>query len=251
MDEPRCRGRGRRCGASSMQLRREAWPGAGGARRNPPLPGLCWGGWALLSAGAVRGRSGTASPGPGPEGQHTHQLDALRKGVVLPVLLGEALQNLSLSIPAACRKERRIRGQAASRGRRAELQQCDTPTNTAATPAPPCALAQGWAPPSQEQTARSSSGDAQPGTAEVRQISGQVYPWFPSSLPLLVISNLALDVFPEQWNRAAPFHFQVPLGPAALHHLKPTPLLKATHTFPWLNPAKRASPARPLPELAR
>lgn len=131
MDEPRCRGRGRRCGASSMQLRREAWPGAGGARRNPPLPGLCWGGWALLSAGAVRGRSGTASPGPGPEGQHTHQLDALRKGVVLPVLLGEALQNLSLSIPAACRKERRIRGQAASRGRRAELQQHDTPTDTA------------------------------------------------------------------------------------------------------------------------
>lgn len=38
----------------------------------------------------------------GPEGQHTHQLDALGKGVVLPVLLREPLQDLALAIPAAC-----------------------------------------------------------------------------------------------------------------------------------------------------
>lgn len=70
---------------------------------------------ARAASGRVRCRSGTACPGPGPEGRHTHQLDALRKGVVLPVLLGEALQYLSLSIPAACRNKRRIRGQAAVR----------------------------------------------------------------------------------------------------------------------------------------
>lgn len=44
-----------------------------------------------------------------PEGQ-THQLDALRKGVVLPVLLREALQDLSLAVPAPCGNKKGIRG---------------------------------------------------------------------------------------------------------------------------------------------
>lgn len=38
----------------------------------------------------------------GSPGAATHQLDALREGVVLPVLLREALQDLSLPIPAPC-----------------------------------------------------------------------------------------------------------------------------------------------------
>lgn len=50
---------------------------------------------------------------PVPRGQHTHQLDALGKGVVFPVLLRETLEYLSLSIPTPCRDKRGIRGQAA------------------------------------------------------------------------------------------------------------------------------------------
>lgn len=50
---------------------------------------------------------------PVPRGQHTHQLDALGKGVVFPVLLRKTLEYLSLSIPTPCRDKRGIRGQAA------------------------------------------------------------------------------------------------------------------------------------------
>lgn len=53
-------------------------------------------------------------PGVTPSVPHgspgTHQLDALREGVVLPVLLREALQDLSLSIPAPCRDKARSEG---------------------------------------------------------------------------------------------------------------------------------------------
>lgn len=55
----------------------------------------------------------TRPRGPRPEGRHTHQLDALGKGVVLPVLLRETLEYLSLSIPTPCRDKRGIRGSAA------------------------------------------------------------------------------------------------------------------------------------------
>lgn len=93
---------------------------------------LCWGAGVNPSRGVPRSdlaapsampaRGAAVSPsrtpltrprGPRPEGQHTHQLDALGKGVVLPVLLRETLEYLSLSIPTPCRDKRGIRGSAA------------------------------------------------------------------------------------------------------------------------------------------
>lgn len=111
---------------SSDRLRTALLQAAGrrraGSHSFPELE-LCWGAGGNLSLVGSPGqtmqrpaRCGCTVPwchlprtpaalprGPSPKGQHTHQLDALGKGVVLPVLLRETLEYLSLSIPTPCR----------------------------------------------------------------------------------------------------------------------------------------------------
>lgn len=52
-----------------------------------------------LLAGSPAGRRRDPGLAPQPRLLPTHQLDALGEGVVLPVLLGEALQDLALAFP--------------------------------------------------------------------------------------------------------------------------------------------------------